>query len=125
MRHYFWTFLWAIVVLLLCVVPPSNLEGVPRFFEGADKVVHIGFFFIFSTLLFHAAIRRNPDGLRLGSTLFWVISISVIFAVFTELLQWKVFTYRSGELWDLFADFVGIGMATFSFLLFRKQLGNL
>lgn len=122
MRYYFWPFLWALIVLILCLIPPSNLEGAPRFFEGADKLVHAGFFFVFSTLLFHAYLRKDRHLFRRWSRLFQVIILSLVFAALTELLQWQVFSYRSGDWWDFFADAVGIGMACFSFLLLNRRI---
>lgn len=120
--HFFWPIFWALIVLTLCIIPPSNLEGAPRFFEGADKLVHAGFFFVFSTLLFDAYLRSDRSHFRLWPRFFQVILISILFSALTEVLQWKVFSYRSGDWWDLFADAVGIGMAAFSFLLFRIRI---
>ncbi|HZH54551.1 MAG TPA: VanZ family protein [Sphingobacteriaceae bacterium] len=121
MRYYFLPFLWAIIVLILCLLPPSSLEGTPRFFEGADKVVHLGFFFVFSTLLFHAYLQIDGNHFKLWPRFFQVVLISVVFAALTELLQWKISTHRNGDWWDFFADVVGIGMASFSFLLLRSR----
>ena len=38
-----------------------------------------------------------------------------------ELLQWKVFTYRSAEWWDFFSDMTGVGMGIFSYLLLHRK----
>lgn len=116
-RPYIWTVLWALFVLVLCLLPPKELDGLTPVFEGADKLVHTGFFFVFSVLLFHAMTRR-----RLGKfgMLWRVVLISLLFALFTEFLQWQFFTYRSAEIWDLIANFVGIGMGSFAFVLLHK-----
>jgi VanZ family protein len=121
MKHFGWAFLWAIVVLGLCVVPPSDYQEVPRF-EGMDKLVHTGFFFVFTILLYYGALRRGKRFVNSISLHSIVLFIALLFAGITEFLQWKVFTYRSAELWDLFADFVGIGMGVFAYLVL--YLGN-
>lgn len=120
-RPYIWTFLWALVVLILCLLPPSDLNSLPTLFEGADKLVHAGFFFIFSVLLFHASIQAHRKPLPKWLISIIVIAISLAFALFTEFLQWKVFVYRSAEIWDLFANCCGIGMGTFAFLLLYRS----
>src|SRR5699024_63156 len=101
MKHYIWAVLWAGVVLVLCGLPSAATDEVPKF-PGIDKLVHTGFFFVFTVLLYYGAIRQAAT---FGPS--WRISIRVVifsclFALLTEYLQWKVFTYRSAEAWDLF-----------------------
>lgn len=120
MKHYLLTFIWAIIVLILCLLPPNKLGEPGSMFEGADKLVHTGFFFVFGILMFHASIRihgtTKPNFLILSR----VLLISIVFALLTEFLQWKVFTYRTAEIWDLFANFTGIGMACFAYLALHR-----
>lgn len=85
-------------------------------FEGADKLVHTGFFFVFGILMFHASIRIRGTRKPSPTVLLRVIVVSVAFALLTEFLQWKVFTYRTAEMWDLLANFTGIGMACFAYI---------
>ncbi len=119
MRHYIWALLWAIIVLVLCSMPVEGTEKIPVF-EGIDKLVHTGFFFVFTVLLYTGAIHHHPER-RPGFTVsFVIIFVSLLLAALTELLQWKFFTYRSGDLWDLFADVVGSGMAVFAYLLLHR-----
>lgn len=120
MKHYLWTFIWAAIVLVLCLLPPSKLEGPGFLFDGADKLVHTGFFFVFGILMFHASIRMRETRKPNFGVLVRVMLISIAFALFTEFLQWKVFTYRSAEIWDLFANFTGIGMAAFAYLTLHR-----
>lgn len=119
MKHYIWAVLWAVVVVVLCSMPSAATDEVPKF-PGIDKLVHTGFFFVFTVLLYYGAIRQagtvRPS---------WGISIKVmifsgLLALFTEYLQWKVFTYRTAEAWDLFADAVGTGMGVFAYLLLHN-----
>lgn len=117
MRHYVWVFLWAAIVLILFNMPASSADRVPRF-EGIDKLVHTGVFFVFTVLLFHAAISRQRMTRFSWRIAINVVFVSGLFALLTEFLQWKVFTYRSAELWDLFANAVGIGMGIFAYILF-------
>jgi|SRR5690606_25579377 VanZ like family. len=122
MKHYIWAILWAVFILVLCSVPSESTEGIPAF-PGIDKLVHTGFFFVFTVLLYYGAIRRT------GTTRpSWAIStrvtiFSCLFALFTEYLQWKIFTYRAAEGWDLFADVTGTFMGVFAYLLLHNTYG--
>ncbi|MGV3761507.1 VanZ family protein [Parapedobacter sp.] len=119
MKHYIWAILWAGVVLVLCGLPSAATDEVPKF-PGIDKLVHTGFFFVFTVLLYYGAIRRAATFRPSWHISIKVIIFSSLFALFTELLQWKVFTYRSAEVWDLFADAVGTGMGVFAYLLLHN-----
>jgi|SRR5690606_26160460 len=120
MKHYSWAVLWALVVLVLCGLPSESTDSVPKF-PGIDKLVHCGFFFVFTVLLYYGAIRKAGTSRPSWEISIRVIGVSVLFALLTEFLQWKVFTYRSAEAWDLFADAVGTGMGVFAYLLLHNS----
>lgn len=120
MKHYIWAVLWAGVVVVLCGLPSGATDEVPTF-PGIDKLVHTGFFFVFTVLLYYGAIRRLGTFRPSWRISVRVVFVSCLFALFTEYLQWKIFTYRSAEAWDLFADAVGTGMAVFAYLLFHND----
>ena len=119
MKHYIWAVLWAVVVVVLCSLPATATDDVPNF-PGLDKLVHTGFFFVFTVLLYYGAIRRAGTFRPSWRISIKVVIFSCLFALFTEYLQWKVFTYRSAEAWDLFADAVGTGMGVFAYLLLHN-----
>jgi glycopeptide antibiotics resistance protein len=39
-----------------------------------------------------------------------------------EVLQLEIFTYRSAEWWDLFADMTGVGMGIFGYIFLHRGL---
>ncbi|GAA4780223.1 hypothetical protein GCM10023231_03980 [Olivibacter ginsenosidimutans] len=94
----------------------STVEKVPKF-EGMDKLVHTGFFFVFSILLCRGFLSNLGANSIQISIFFKVLLISLVFALFTEFLQYTCFTYRSGDWWDVFADSVGTGMGLFAYLV--------
>lgn len=90
------------------------------FFEGFDKLAHLGFFFVLSVLLFYGKIKYQHNyGFR-TLTIFKIILINALIGGGIELLQWKVFTYRSAEWWDFGCDILGSFMAVFSYILLHK-----
>ncbi len=120
MRHYSWAILWAVIVLVLCIMPSEQTDDIPKF-PGIDKLAHAGFFFVFTVLLYYGAIRKAGTFRPSWGISVRVVVLSVLFALLTEFLQWKVFTYRAAEAWDLFADAVGTGMGVFAYLLLHNQ----
>lgn len=120
MKHYIWAFLWAVIVLVLISMPGENTPDVPRF-EGIDKLVHTGFFFVFTILLFHGTIKRSRTTRPSWESMLKVVFVSFFFAALTEYIQLEIFTHRSADLWDLFADAVGTGMGVFAYLIFHHK----
>jgi len=112
---------WAILVIVLCDLPQNDLPQAQRFFEGFDKMVHLGFFFVLTVFLFYGKIRQQNSFDYRFLTIIKIILINVILGGGIELLQWKVFTYRSAEWWDFFADMTGLGMGVFSYLLLHRK----
>lgn len=116
LRYQYLSIIWLILVLFLCNMHMSSVtDNHDTFFEGFDKLVHLGLFFVLTSLILRGKLRqRRANTLKL-ITIFKVVIFSVFFGAFIELLQWKVFTYRSGDWWDLFCDTLGVAMAVFSY----------
>jgi VanZ family protein len=112
---------WSILVLILCDIPPQDIPGTQRFFEGFDKMVHLGFFFVLTVLLFFGKIRQQNSYDYRIITILKILFIGLALGGGIELLQWKVFTYRSAEWWDFFSDMTGVGMGIFSYLLLHRK----
>ncbi|WP_442794232.1 VanZ family protein [Pelobium manganitolerans] len=117
--------LWALLVLILCDVPMSDVPGSSHFFEGFDKMVHLGFFFVLTVLLFYGKIKQQNSFEYRLLTIVKIVAINVCVGGGIEILQWKVFTYRSAEWWDFFSDMLGLGMGVFSYLLLHRKSRSL
>jgi len=113
--------IWTAIVLVLCNIRmPESASGPGFFFEGTDKLAHLGFFFVLSTLLFYGKIKYQHNFGFSIVTIFKVLLINVVIGGGIELLQWKVFTYRSAEWWDFGCDMIGACMAVFSYILLHR-----
>ncbi len=113
--------IWSLLVLILCDIPLSGVPGSSSFFEGFDKMVHLGFFFVLTVFLFHGKIRQQNSYDYRILTIIKILLINILLGGGIELLQWKVFTYRSAEWWDFFSDMTGLGMGIFSYLLLHRK----
>ncbi len=116
---------WALLVLILCDMPMSDVPGNSHFFEGFDKMVHLGFFFVLTVFLFYGKIKQQNSFEFRILTIVKIVIINILLGGGIELLQWKVFTYRSAEWWDFFSDMLGLGMGVFSYLLLHRKANGL
>ncbi|MBB2145860.1 glycine cleavage system protein H [Pedobacter sp. LMG 31464] len=123
LKHQRWSILWAIIVLVLCVIKLPD-SGTEFFFEGFDKMTHLGFFYVLTISLFYGKIKYQHNFTFRSLTIFKIILISVILGGGIELLQWKVFTYRSAEWWDFGSDMIGTFMGVFSYVLLHLSNYN-
>jgi len=119
LKHQYLAILWSIVVLILCDMP-MNTEGVPVF-QGMDKLVHTGFFFVLTVLLFYGKIRQQRSYYFRIMTIVKILVLTAALGGGIELLQLEVFTYRSAEWWDFFCDMAGVGMGVFSYIFLHRS----
>lgn len=117
MKHYLWATIWAILVLFLVSFPMPDVSHSPDIFPGIDKLVHTGFFFVFTILMFFGSIMNNNEPALFHWPSILILVTGSFFAILTELIQKYLFTYRDFEYWDIFADHVGIGMGYFAYLV--------
>lgn len=124
MKHYLWAVIWGCFVLFLISTPIDMNNGtIARFnFPGIDKLVHTGVFFVFTVLMLFASLKNSKSLKLISFPVIGTLIIASSFAIGTELIQEYFTNYRSFELWDIFADHVGIGMAYFAYLLFIGSL---
>ncbi|GAA4329972.1 hypothetical protein GCM10023149_34950 [Mucilaginibacter gynuensis] len=88
-----------------------------KFFPGFDKLVHCGLFFVFAVFCFNGKMRQQNATVLSYTTGIAITLAIIIFGGVIELLQLYVFTWRSADWNDLFADGVGTCMGAFSILI--------
>ena len=118
--HYIWAILWGVLMLTLMGLPSDDMPSV-SFFNGFDKMAHCGFFFVFTNLLLVGATqagKKRPSKFR---PIFIALFIASLFAFGTEGLQMAMAAGRHPDWWDIFADYTGVGMALFGYLLFYRK----
>lgn len=123
-KYYWPAILWALFVLIMCSVKLGEVSESPLFFPGFDKLVHCGFFFVIIVFITAGYIRQQSIHTLSYQTLLVITFIAVVYGGIIEILQKYIFTWRSGEWSDLFADAVGIAMAAFSIFITVNALGH-
>lgn len=124
LKYQVWAIVWTIVILVLCNMKMPDTSGSGIFFEGFDKLVHLGFFYVLTILLFYGKIKHQHNYSFRSLTIFKIIVITAALGGGIELLQWKFFTYRSAEWWDFGCDMTGVFMGVFSYILLHKSNYN-
>jgi VanZ family protein len=111
--HSFWI-LWAIVVLVLTLMPGEAIPNVPIF--GIDKLVH---FFIFGTLnlLMLIAFKKQETKEYLKICFFSSIGYGILIEFIQPFVPGRTFS-----IYDMIANTIGVilGYAFFRLLLGRK-----
>ena len=111
------TILWALFILILCNVDLGSVGESNLFFPGFDKLVHCGLFFVFVVLCVNGFIRQQLNRALAYKQALMITLVAIAFGALIELLQLTIFTWRSGNWADLFADTVGACMGIFSVLI--------
>ena len=122
LKYQRWAIIWAVIILVLCNIQlPESQDKTGLFFKGFDKLAHLGFFYLLTVLLFYGKINYQHNYNFRSLTILKIIMISVILGGGIELLQLKVFTYRSAEWWDFGCDMIGTLMGVFSYVLLHRS----
>jgi VanZ family protein len=125
LRHQYLAILWSIFIVIMCEMPMSDTSSLGfTFFEGFDKLAHTGFFFVLTVFLFYGKIREQSSYSYRTLTILKILVITLALGGLIEVLQMEFFTYRSAELWDLFADMTGVGMGIFSYIFLHRVRFN-
>ena len=116
-KYYWPAILWTLFIFVMCSIKLGPVSHEPMFFPGFDKLAHCGFYFVLVIVYANGVIRHRGLGALTFLAEVLITAVAIIYGGLIELLQAYVFTWRSGEWADLFADAVGACMATFSLLL--------
>ncbi len=101
-------------MLTLLLFPGSDLPNTGP--EGLDKLIHLGMFYLFSSLWMRAYPRRKR----------YVLGLGLALAVGSEILQGLLPLHRSAEGLDLLADVIGLLLGAYMpfFSLFSPRYGK-
>jgi len=117
LKYQGWAIAWTILILILCLIKTPGSQSTGFFFTGFDKLVHLGFFYVLTVLLFFGKIRYQHNYSFSIFTIFKIIVVTALIGGGIEILQYLFFDYRSAELWDFYCDMIGVFMGVFSYVL--------
>lgn len=102
--------LTAVCFLAICwltLAPQPLPENDIPLFPGADKIAHAIMFGGFTLCIIVDGNRRKGWPVKILKTDIYAPDAAAALGMITELLQWKMDTGRSGDVWDLVADITG------------------
>lgn len=82
----------------------------------SDKILHAGSYFLL-TISWLLAYGTKSGPLKYAL----IASAVFIYGIIIEILQGALTDYRQAELYDIFANFTGISVATIFFILVMKK----
>ena len=124
LKYYGPAILWALFVLIMCAVPFGDIGESSLFFPGFDKLVHCGLFFVLSVLFCFGIFRKwITRSIRIEIAINNTI-VLISYGALIEVLQSKIFTWRSGDWNDLLADTIGGCMGIFAVLLTSNAINH-
>ncbi len=115
----FWkSIIWALLIAFLMIMPGDKIPQTKLFdFEHFDKIVHFALFLFFIILLLFEgksfATFSNYRNIIL-------ITIALVYALVTELIQYILIIARNADWYDFIADATGITIGWIIFLVFGK-----
>ncbi len=118
------TILWALFILTMCSISLGHIGDSHLFFPGFDKLTHCGFFFVLVVFCCSGLIKQQNITCLSYKSLAIITISAILYGGLIELLQLTIFTWRSGEWGDLFADSVGACMGTFSVLIIERAISH-
>jgi VanZ family protein len=121
-KYYGPAILWASFIFIMCSIDLGGIGKASIFFPGFDKLAHCGFFFVLVIFWCAGLIRQQSSKAISYKSLTIITVIAVLYGGLIELLQLTVFTWRSGEWADLFADAQGASMGAFGIMITVKAM---
>ena len=116
---FFWIALcWTGVVGFFCLTPSNDIPIVN--IPNLDKLVHAFFYFVF-TILWFLFFKKQVKKKNQFKLLIVAVCFSLLFGIGIEILQDKLTTTRSGDFFDVLANFTGALLALV-FVVVAKQI---
>lgn len=103
-RYQLPVILWALLIFVSSSIPGTKFPSVPLF--GADKIVHIGFYFVFCFLAHRAATHQQRFPLLVRYSYAFSVLCTLAYGALDEFHQYFV-PSRSSDVLDVMADVTG------------------
>jgi VanZ family protein len=110
-----WAWVWTVTVLLLHAIPRRTLLEMPggklTGTEGPDKAVHVILFAVWAAL-WSLAVPRRP---------LLILAAGLAYGAGLEVFQQTLIAGRSGSVYDLTADAIGLVIGVTGIALYRRR----
>lgn len=114
--------LWAIIILILCLMPGKDLPGIDIF--QFDKIAHLGVYIILSLLMHYGWRKQSSFSWFHKQTVLKILVLTASYGFMVEVLQGALTVDRQFDLLDAIANATGavIGSLIGKFILHKLSL---
>ncbi|MBI5219130.1 MAG: VanZ family protein [Bacteroidia bacterium] len=109
---------WAILIMIVSAIPGQVME--PYAIWNADKIVHVGIYFILTVLIMNGLKKQTYFPSLAKRALLISVVFSICYGGIIEALQENCFINRSGNWPDFTANSIGAIVAVFVFPYIKK-----
>jgi len=123
LRNFWPVFLWSIIILILSGVPGNMFPKVDNFWNWLrlDKIIHIFLYGVFFSLLLKSTAKQLNTAVLGIMHILILLTVGIIFAGLTEILQAIMFINRDGSLYDFIANVIGCLAGLTIYLVISKK----
>ena len=116
---FFLALFWAGIIAFFCLVDSSEIPKVNISIENLDKLVHIFFHFVLTTLLclFFKKLFNSDNMIK---PVVISIIISLFFGIIIEILQDLFTENRHADLFDVLANLFGATLSVITIIVLNK-----
>jgi len=115
--------LWAVIILILTVLPGNYFPQISSFWEllSLDKLIHVSIFAVFSLLLIRGFKKQNKYLFLLSNYKASGLFVGIIYGSLTEIIQYILNNGRHYSLYDFLANSIGciVGLVLFNLFLMK------
>lgn len=112
--YLYLTITWLFVIAFLCLVSFDDKSfNAP---QNADKFVHFTFYFVLTFLMFRSKLKVSKKDYLL------IFSLAVVYGIIIEVLQNVLTETRKSDIYDVFANILGIVAAIFVYKYIYKRI---
>ena len=120
-KHFWLAWLWAILILVLCLIPGKEL---PQWhwtsMLSLDKPVHALLFGTLALFIYVGFLRQHSNNGIRSKHVALALGISTVYGIATEVMQGTLLTDRFADPYDQLANMVGIGA---TWIMIAKGIG--
>lgn len=103
-----------------------NVKALPTIEKlDMDKILHAAAYFGLVVVWFLYFFAKSTSTKVFSSVTYRIGGLSVVFGIVVEFLQMWITSYRTWDIFDMIANFVGVFMALVLLFAFRRILKNL
>ncbi len=114
--------LWAIVILILCLMPGKDLPHVSIL--NFDKLVHFSVYLLLASMMYYGWKKQNSFSSLHQNTLIKILLITSTYGFAVEIMQELFTTDRHFDIFDALANSMGAVAGSFFAVYIKPKLSK-